>query len=238
MSRDLERTFSVSAPLERVWEAMTDPEELNLWYLPFRVAEDGSTHTEILGVDRASEVVEFEPKRMLRMRTEYAGDEQWPVLPPSTRAMTVVLEATDTGTRVRITHSGFGEGAEWDQVLGATARGVEETIADLVLYLQTGVGVRRHPAMGDTVHGIGAREVAAGLEVSSVRPMSFAAELGLEPGDLLVELGGAGVFGFRELFFFTREHAPGERIDAAWVRDGHLKRGTADLGRRTTVGSI
>ena len=61
MGGSFERTFTVAVPVERAWKAMTDPAELNKWYFPFRVAEDGSTSTEILGQERASEVVEFEP---------------------------------------------------------------------------------------------------------------------------------------------------------------------------------
>jgi uncharacterized protein YndB with AHSA1/START domain len=235
MNGSITRTFSVSLPIERVWTAMTDPDELNEWYFPFRVDENGSTQTEILGVERRSEVVSLEPMRSFQMRTTLTGSEQWPPLPPSTRDMTVVLEATDSGTKVVITHSGFGEGDDWKQALSATGRGVDETIADLVCYLETGVGVRRHPRLGESFHGIGAREVPAGLEVSSVQPGTFAEKLGLQGGDLLVELAGAAVFGFAELNFCTREHQPGELLEAAWVRSGRLTRGTAELGRRAPV---
>jgi uncharacterized protein YndB with AHSA1/START domain len=235
MSRNLERTFSVAMPVERVWRAMTDPEELNQWYFPFRVAADGSTRTEILGEERPAEVIEFEAPRRFCVRTTYTGREQWPPLPPGTRDITVVLEASDVGTRVVITHSGFGDGDDWEQALGATSRGVDETIADLVCYLETGVGVRRHPDMGESFHGIGGREVAAGLEVLSVQPGTFAAELGLAKGDFLVELAGGAVFGFAELNFFIREHPVGESVDAAWVRNGQIGRGTARLGARQPV---
>ncbi len=121
MSRSLERAFSVALPVERVWHAMTDPDELNNWYFPFAVDDDGVMHTEILGEDRPSEIVEFEPMHRLRMRTTYTGREQWPALPAGTRDMTIVLEALDGGTRVAITHSGFGDDESWEQVLGATA---------------------------------------------------------------------------------------------------------------------
>jgi len=46
---------------------MTDPAELNKWYFPFERAEDGSTKTEILGQERKTEVVEFEPNRAVGM---------------------------------------------------------------------------------------------------------------------------------------------------------------------------
>jgi len=234
---NIERRFSVAISVERVWSAMTDPKELNEWYFPFHVDDEGRAHSEIDGNDRASEVVELETGRMFRTRTKDTGSEGWPPLPASVREMSVVLEATDSGTTITITHSGFGEGIDWQQALEATKRGVDETIADLVLYLETGVGVKRHPHYSDAFHGIGAIEVPAGLQVLSVQPGTFADRLGLRAGDLLVELDGAGVFGFHELLFFRRLHRVGDIGTAAWVRGGKLLRGSAELGPRLPVGA-
>lgn len=232
MSRKLERTFTVSVAVEEVWQAMTDPVELNKWYFPFRVDEDLSTHTEIDGGDRVAEVVAFESPKTFTLRTAMTGSEGWPAVPPTTRDMTVVLESTESGTTVVITHSGFGDGDDWDQILDATSRGIDETIADLICYLETGVGIRRHPRFGPSWHGIGARVTPAGLEVRSIQPDTFADRVGLASGDLLVELGGAAVFGFHELNFFVREHQPGDSVEAAWIRSGILMRSTAELGPR------
>ncbi|MEX1255257.1 MAG: SRPBCC domain-containing protein [Dehalococcoidia bacterium] len=228
--KKLERTFVVAVPVERAWRAMTHPKELAKWSFPRQVAEDGSTETEILGETRTSEVLEFEPGRMFRTRTELTGSEGWGII-PGAREMTVVFEATDTGTRITITHSGFGERAD----LSGVSRGVDETIADLILYLETGVAFPRHHHGERSWIGFSGGEVRAGLEVRSVQPGTFAQRLGLKAGDLLVELGGASVFGFAEVQFFTKEHGPGEHAEAAWVRDGQLMRGSAELGPRIAV---
>jgi uncharacterized protein YndB with AHSA1/START domain len=231
MGTSYERTFTVSVPVERAWRAMTDPEELSKWYFPFEVSEDGSTRTEILGRERPSEVVEFEPQRMFRTRSTITGEEAWG-LTAGTREMTVVFEAVDMGTRITITNSGFGEGADWERDLENAMRGQAETISDLILYLETGVAFPRHHRGEKSWIGFNGREVPAGLEVGPVQPGTFAERLGLRPGDILVELGGASVFGFREVQFFTKEHAAGETAEAAWVRDGALMRGQATLGER------
>ncbi len=230
MSKSFEKTFVVSVPVERAWKVMTDPKELNKWYCPFRVAEDGSTETEILGEKRRSEVVEFEPGRMFRTRTVLSGREGWGV-EAGTREMTVVFEAADTGTRITITHSGFGERED----LTGVSRGVDETIADLILYLETGVAFPRHHHGEKAWIGFAGSEVRAGLQVTTVQPGTFADRLGLRAGDLLVELAGASVFSFAEVQFFTKEHVAGEQASAAWVRDGQLIRGTAELGPRIPV---
>jgi membrane-associated protease RseP (regulator of RpoE activity) len=191
------------------------------------VAEDGSTNTEILGQERTSEVLEFVPRQSFRTRTVLSGREGFGV-EPGTREMTVVFEATDSGTRITITHSGFGD--DWD--LTGVSRGVDETIADLILYLETGVPFPRHHHGEKSWIGFKAREVRAGLELMAVQPDTFAGRLGLVAGDVLVELGGASVFGFAEIQFFTKEHGPGERAHAAWVRDRQLMLGSAELGPR------
>ena len=63
------------------------------------------------------------------------------------------------------------------------------------------------------------------MVVHAVVADSFAARLGIEPGDIVVELGGAAVFGLRELVFFRRVFAAGQAADVAWVHDGELMRG-------------
>jgi hypothetical protein len=45
------------------------------------------------------------------------------------------------------------------------------------------------------------------------------------------------VFGIHELNFFVREHHPGELVEAAWIRNGTVMRGTAELGPRTLTAS-
>jgi uncharacterized protein YndB with AHSA1/START domain len=227
MGKRFEKTFVVSVPVERAWKAMTDPEELGKWSFPRRTKADGSLETEILGSQRRTEVVEFEPGRMFRTRTTLTGREGFGIV-PGTREMTVVFEATDAGTKVTITNAGFGDRED----LSGVMRGQEETIADLILYLETGVAFPRHHHGERSWIGFSGRETRAGLEVVSVQPGTFAAELGLQPGDIVVELGGASVFSFAEVQFFTKEHTAGETASAAWVRGGQLMRGSAELGPR------
>jgi hypothetical protein len=170
---------------------------------------------------------------MFRTRTTLTGREGWGVM-AGAREMTVVLEATESGTRTT-TNSGFGDGEEWDRDTAGAMRGQAETIADLILYLETGVAFPRHLHGEKSWIGLSWREVPAGLQVDSVQPGTFAERLGLQRGDLQVEHGGASVFGYAELGFFTKEHRAGEMAQAAWVRDGQLMRASAELGARIPV---
>ena len=132
--------------------------------------------------------------------------------------MTVVFESIESGTRITITNSGFGERAT---DLSGVMRGQAETIADLILYLETGVAFPRHhhgETELDRVRRAGDSGGVGGDLSSS--PIHSPHGLGLQAGDMLVELGGASVFSFAEVQFFTKEHAAGEEATAAWIRDG------------------
>lgn len=235
MTQTIERSFEVPVPVERAWRAMTDPEELCRWYFPVRAdARSGSLRTEIQGRERPTEVLELEPLRRFRTRTTLSGREGFGVV-PGTREMEVTFEPTDAGTRIRVVHSGWQDGPDDERDRRATEHGSGETLADLILYLRTGVPFPRHHRGEKSDLGIAALEVPGGPEVRAVQPGSFADRVGLEPGDLLVELDGAGIFGLAELALFTKLRAPGEKARARWVRDGRLLEGSAELGEPIPV---
>jgi uncharacterized protein YndB with AHSA1/START domain len=232
MSRSIERSFEVQAPLERVWQVMTDPAELNRWYFPFRAdADGGAVHTEVHGHERTSAIVEGEALKFFRMRTTFTGREGFGVV-PGVREMLVSFEPAAAGTRVTLVHSGWEEDEASQCNLRATEHGSDETIADLLLYLRSGVAFPRHNRGERSYLGLSALEVPGGVEVRGVQAGTFAERLGLRPGDLLVELDGGGVFGLGDLAFFAKLRPAGERAEARWIRDGALLRASAVLGER------
>jgi S1-C subfamily serine protease len=84
-------------------------------------------------------------------------------------------------------------------------------------------------------HGIQAREIPAGLVVHAIDPGTFGASLDLQRGDILVAVGGAPVFGYRELWTVARATAVGSEVTASWIRGGELHHGSATMGRRPMV---
>jgi uncharacterized protein YndB with AHSA1/START domain len=163
MSGTYERTFSVSVSQERAWRACTDPDELARWYFTPTGHDGDESRFDLYGTEVT--VTIFEADRPHRLR--YGGSGVPGQLGPSETCMT--FDATDTGTRITIVHSGFGDGADWAAALDAVSRGTDETIADLILYLETGVGFPRHP-IERSYHGIRARELPAGLAILGPRP--------------------------------------------------------------------
>lgn len=232
MSRTYERIFTVSVPVERAFRAMTDPEELAKWIAPLRQVDDQTFETQApIDLDLGQIVVEeYEVNRRVRYTEPHEGR-------PFTTEVTVVFEEVETGTRVTFTRAGFDDGQKWDALFNAIAQGSDESLADLILYLETGVAFPRHFSER-SYHGLDpAIETPAGVVVTEVDPGTFADRLGLQPGDIVVELGGAAVYRRSDLWFFVREHAAGEEADAAWIRGGQLMRGRALLGLRERAGS-
>ena len=230
MSDDYEKTFSVHVPPERAFRAFTDPNELEQWFTP---KFDADAEESAPGVQAQAESpggdVHFEV-------TQIKGDEllcyrQWAADPETGIDVTVVFEPVEGGTRITVTHAGFGG----DSILKSDSvrNGMFENYADLILYLDHGVSYPRHRDI-TTEAWVGALflDAGAGAEVSDVDAGGFAAEVGLQPGDILLQLGAGAVFGNREVMFFLREHGVGDEVEAVWAHDGSVHRSTGRLTQR------
>lgn len=135
----------------------------------------------------------------------------------------VVLEDEGTGTTVRVVQSGF------TQVLGSReimAVGWRFIVADLELWLATGVHARRHLRLWGDLGSLPAGADGA-VALGAVRPGSLADRLGMAEGDLLVDLAGAPVASVDDLVTILRVADLDGKIEAAWIRDGELHSGNA-----------
>lgn len=221
MDDSLERVFELRAPVERVWRAFTEPRELEAWWAPevssFEAKPGGDIRYSIPGFGQhRGRVLEVGPLQLLRW-------EEGPGHIPGTTQVAVTFESTPAGARVHAVHSGFGEGAEWLGKLESVAQGWSNCIADLTLYLETGV---RYNRMFTWRWGLGAgiENTQAGARVVRVDPGTFAARAGLRVGDLIVRLAGAPVFDLSDLWLICREHETNEEIEAIVVRGRDLAR--------------
>ena len=110
--------IEIDAPPERVFRALSDPRELALWWNEEGIAakawefearagghwKTGGSSVEHGSWDTWGEIIEFDPPRVLAMTWHERLDKPRPF------GETVVryeLEPTATGTRLRLTHSGF-----------------------------------------------------------------------------------------------------------------------------------
>ncbi|GAA5039289.1 uncharacterized protein YndB with AHSA1/START domain [Thermocatellispora tengchongensis] len=226
MSDKFEKTFEFVVPVERLWRAFTDRTELDAWY-PGQIKDadvrPGGRITWPMGeFDYVWEFVEVEPNRRLTWKEP-------PGLLPGETEVTAVFEQTGTGSRVRITQSGFGEGEDWLGQLESWALGWSQNLANLYLYLRTGVGFDRFFTWKSET-GVTVTDTPAGPEVLVVKPGSFAEQAGVRVGDIVVQVGAAPVFGQSDLWVLEREHEPGEELEAMYVRGDKLLRGRGVLG--------
>jgi uncharacterized protein YndB with AHSA1/START domain len=226
MSSDYEKTFSVRVPPERAFRAFTDPNELEQWFTPkFESgAEEGAAEAASPGGPVHFEVTQIKDDELLCYR-------QWAADPETGIDVTVVFEPVEGGTRITVTHAGFGG----DSILKSDSvrNGMAENYADLILYLEYDVSFPRHRDMASKAWlGATFRDAGAGAEVDEVAPDGFADQAGLRHGDIVVQLGAGAVFGNRELIFFLREHDVGDEAEVVWARNGGIHRGSGRLTPR------
>jgi uncharacterized protein YndB with AHSA1/START domain len=225
MTSTYRRSFTVAVPVERAWQAFTEPAELTAWFAPsverFEAEPGGGLEFAVGGTPAEGRMLEVEPGRRLRW-------SQGPGVLPGTTEVTVVFEAVEHGTRIEITHAGFGDGRDWIDELQAHTLGWNRCITDLTLYLERGVRRPRAHARRSRF-GLVTVDTPAGVEVVEVVPGSFADQAGLGSGDLVLELGRAGVFDRSDLWLLASEHAPGDEIEVVYVRGRELLGGRGTL---------
>ena len=120
----LEARFTAS-PAD-VWHALTDADALSSWFAPFTKAGQGVGGVVEMSWDNTNTwpttIEVWEPERHLRWA------DSAPSAPtdgsPHPRLMVDWLISTEAGqTVLRLVHSGFGEGAKWDDQVDGTLGG-------------------------------------------------------------------------------------------------------------------
>ncbi len=127
MSRDVEVEVEIRAPVEVVWERLTDPGEIVRWLgisATLDPRPDGRFRFELFaGQFCSGRYVEVVPNR--RVVFTWGWEDPAIPLPPGSTTVAVELEAMSRErTRLRLTHSGLDEAMEplhadgWRRYLG------------------------------------------------------------------------------------------------------------------------
>lgn len=160
VNRTFTMAIDIDATPEDVWRALTEAEELVRWFpLQARVTP-GEGGTMFWGWDDRwaweSAIEAWTPReRLTLVDSRPAFDAQGAPLPGAAQrmAMEFTLE-TDAGkTRLRIVHSGFGHGADWDDELDSVSAGWQFELRSLRHYLE------RHKGR-DRIHAFAQRTSA------------------------------------------------------------------------------
>lgn len=160
--RSVEAELALDAPVEAVWKALTEAQELERWFPPTARVEAGVGGTIELAWDEqvktrmAIEI--WEPGRHLRTlwvarRVTEAGEEE--AVPA---VVDFRLEAEGGATRLRLVHSGFSADEDWDDLFDGFRRGWAYELRSLKHYLERHRGYRRGLARVQHAIEMGERE--------------------------------------------------------------------------------
>jgi uncharacterized protein YndB with AHSA1/START domain len=212
MSGKWEKTFEIAVPVERVWEAFTNPDELKLL---LGSPADSPIQRE---AGEGMKVLEAIPMKKLRWSQERADL-------PEKSEFSVSFESTETGSSITVTRFGFGEGEDADIFSVSNGLGWEHGIRDMILYLETGQLVKRHYD-GCTLSSLGVSyvETPGGIEVRRVGDEGLGAEAGLERGDRIVRIDGLPVYTRADVWLINGIHEPGTEVDVEFIRGRELIR--------------
>jgi uncharacterized protein YndB with AHSA1/START domain len=146
-TRAFRMSLDIDAPVDQVWRALTEAEELVRWFSTEAQVKPGKGGSMLwswgYGEDWETRIDAWEPGRLLRLVQEDARpyDAQGRQLPvgevePARIAMEFTLETHQGKTRLRLVHSGFGHGAAWDAEIDGISEGWQAELRSLRHYLQ------------------------------------------------------------------------------------------------------
>jgi len=168
--RTLEIEIEVDASPSEVWQALSTGEGLANWFAPFARVTSGAGGSVWIswGGDMEGEgrLHAWEVERHLGW-TELHGDKRL--------AVDFEIEGRGGTTRVRLVHSGFEAGADWDAWFDGTRRGWSYFLGHLKHYLERHRGTARQmisarrPAPGTRAQTWGALFGASGFDVPGAR---------------------------------------------------------------------
>jgi uncharacterized protein YndB with AHSA1/START domain len=131
--RSIEMEVTIDAPAEAVWDALSTGVGMERWFAPSARVKPGKGGSVFVswggGVEGEGRIEVWEPNRRIAW-SEPAGSGQVRFM------VDFELEARAGGTtKLRLVHSGFGEGANWDEHYDATKAGWTYFLFNLDWYL-------------------------------------------------------------------------------------------------------
>lgn len=220
-----------------VYEAFTNTNTLRQWlcnYAQVNAREGGRIYLHWQdGYYAAGEYSELDPEKTVAFT--WQGRQQ-----PATTAVHVTLTSQNDHTHLTLTHRGIP--ADDTIMRDELQQGWEAGLENLKSVLETGVDKRvyERPFLGIFVAGVVTAEqaealglpVAGGVRINGAMADTGAAALGLQDGDILVNLGGSEVTDFPSLQAAIRPFKIGEKVKVTYYREGEKQSGMMELGQR------
>ena len=134
MGRTLEKEMFINASPQRVFRALTEPAELERWFV--QKAELDVRPGGAIRLEWAPDAVEV--GTILVLDPPHRLSYSWHALEPSPTTITFELTAENEGIRLRLTHTGIGEGEDWDRYYSSVDNGWNAHLTNLTAWLETG----------------------------------------------------------------------------------------------------
>jgi uncharacterized protein YndB with AHSA1/START domain len=135
IGRTLEKELFIKASPQRVFQALTTKEDLERWFLvkaEVDLRPGGAIRFEWgPGMFEVGKILVCEPPH----RLSYS----WEAFEAGPTTVTFELTGENDGTRLRLTHTGIGEGEDWDRYYTSVKSGWSAHLKDLAAWLETGI---------------------------------------------------------------------------------------------------
>ncbi len=153
------------------------------------------------------------------------------VMEPGETTVQVTLKPVEGGTKVMLTHSGFGAGKKWAGRAEECEREWNGGLDNLKSTLETGVDLRE---LGRPRIGVGfeTAEGNVGVLLTAVISGSPAELAGLCKGDVIVRMGGRKVSNQDDFIAIFSSCRAGQRVPVTFLREGKRQTVTVELGTR------
>jgi len=137
---EIRREIILPASIERVWDAVTDPKEVSMWFgdiTEIDLRPGGKAKFGWSEYGDAFEAVLVEVDRPRKFSYSWAFQSNTSYEESTARLVEMTLETVESGTRLTLVESGFLQlsGDEYQKAIEANSGGWDSELADLFAYL-------------------------------------------------------------------------------------------------------
>ncbi|HEX8036516.1 MAG TPA: SRPBCC domain-containing protein [Ktedonobacterales bacterium] len=142
--RSIEKDMFIKATPERVFQALTEKAELERWFV--QTAEIDLRVGGAIRLEWAPGM--FETGTIIALEPPHRLSYTWEAFEPSPTTVTFELTAKNDGTRLHLSHTGVGEGEDWDAYYSSVNPGWNMHLTNLTAWLETGSCETPEPSKG------------------------------------------------------------------------------------------
>ncbi|HLN64667.1 MAG TPA: SRPBCC domain-containing protein [Symbiobacteriaceae bacterium] len=217
MARQFEKEVFFKAPVERVWQALTTPEQMSVWMggnnvITFEPHVGGTVHIEGLFPGK---VAVFEPPYRFGWKWDPDNGTE-PV------EETLTLTAAEGGTRLHLISIAHGRWADKPMYFGGVEAGWQDWLEALQSLVHTGTASLYYGG-GRLNAEVDAEETDGGFRIfiKKVIPGGAADQAGIQEGDTLASWNGHRLDRPATFWSHAWRANPGDRVVLELERSGH-----------------